>query len=223
MAPLFTRKDIPIAFSMIDAAGRIKPRRDGRHPVDKFFLLWTAFNSIYTTIADRRGYRTRLVVGEDGEVVTSPNGGVSIPEVEPVREREQLYLALEVYSDELKDSLIRHTSTQFFANRVPFWQGKQVKYDALGQRINGVIDLDYTTSKEYPVWSPIDYQIYDRYLEDPENQADRDFLTRQIADLLYTIRKNLVHIGRTFDDGQDLTVFEHGMPLLELIVSFFTQ
>lgn len=223
MAAEFTRQEIPLAYSMIDAASRIKPRRDGRHPVDKFFLLWTAFSSIYTLIADRQGHRTRLVLDDEEKVLTYSNGSVNIPRVEPVSESEQLSLALDAFDDDLKDRLIQHGSTQFFASRIPFWGGKKVERDAFGQRLNGVIDVDYTTSAAYPVWSPIDLPIYASYLENPGNPEERDFLSRQILDLLYTIRKNLVQLDKTFDDAQDIAVYEHGLPLLEMIVAFFTR
>ena len=70
-----------MAYVMVDASGRVKPRRDGRHPVDQYFLFWTAFSAVYATLAHRQGIRTELVRAEDGSVVTRPNGGVRIPEV----------------------------------------------------------------------------------------------------------------------------------------------
>jgi hypothetical protein len=119
---------------MIDAARRVKPRRDGRHPFDKFFLLWTAFHNLFTTVAYRQGCSTQLVVGEDGTIETCTNGNVKIPKVKKVSEREQMYLALREFDDKLKRDLITHESTNFFASRIPYWQGTQIEYDAFGQR-----------------------------------------------------------------------------------------
>jgi len=223
MTVVFESHELPIAHSMIAAANRVRPRRDGRHPYEKFFLLWTAFNNIYTTIADRQGYSTQLIVSDDGTVATCPNGNVRIPKVKPVREREQIYLALGEFDDKLKNKLILHESTKFFINRVPFWQGTRIEQDTFGQRVNGVINVSYTSSPDYPIWSPVDSQIYEGYLANPDNEEDRDFLTKQIIDLLYTVRKNLMHIGRKFDDANDISVVEHALPLLELIVGSFTQ
>ena len=223
MTVVFKRHELPIAYSMIAAAKRVRPRRDGRHPFEKYFLLWTAFNNIYTTIATRKGCSTQLLVADDGTIATCTNGNVKIPKVKPVSEREQLYLALGELDDKLKHNLIAHESTAFFVNRIPFWQGTKMEFDAFAQRVNGVINVNYTSSAQYPVWSPVDFQIYEGYLKKSDNEGDRDFLTRQIVDLLYTVSKNLMHFGRKFDDSNDISVVEHALPLLEIIVASFTQ
>jgi len=223
MTVVFKGHELPIAYSMIAAASRVRPRRDGRHPYDKYFLLWTALNNIYTTIAAREGRSTELVVNDDGTIDTCTNGNVKIPKVKTISEREQIYLALCKFDDKLKHMLILHENIKFFLNRTPFWQGKPIEYDAFGQRVNGVINVETTTSTDYPVWSPVDFQIYEGYMVKPDNEADRDFLTKQIVDLLYTVRKNLMHFGRKFDDSNDIAVVEHALPLLELIVAAFTQ
>ena len=214
----FKNYELPIAQSMVAAARRVKPRRDGRHPYDKYFLLWTAFNNIYSEIAAREGYRTELVRGEDGAVETWLNGNVKIPKVKSIHEREQIYLAVTKFDGKLKDRLILHECTQFFVKRTPFWQGKPIEYDTFGQRVNGVIHVAHTTCVEYPVWSPVDHQIYEGYLDHLEDAEARDFLTRQILDLLYIVRENLMHFSRKFDDSNDIAVIDHALPLLDLIV-----
>lgn len=223
MTVVFKSYELPIAYSMIAAASRVRPRRDGRHPFDKFFLYWTAFNNIYTTIAYRQGLSPQLVVGDDGTVETHQNGNVKIPEVKTVSEKEQISLSLDEFDDKLKSALISHASTRFFVNRIPHWQGTKIEYDAFGQRVNGVINVDHTSRADYPVWSPVDIQIYERYLAKPDDQEDKDFLTKQIVDLLYTVRSNLMHFSRSFDDTNDITVGENALPLLELIVASFIQ
>ena len=50
MEAIFRRHELPVAYTMIAAADRVKPRRDGRHPYDKFYYLWAAFNEIFKTI-----------------------------------------------------------------------------------------------------------------------------------------------------------------------------
>ncbi len=223
MAVVFRRHELPIAYSMIAAANRVRPRRDGRHPFEKFFLLWTAFNNIYTTIASRKGCSIQLVVRDDGTVVTCTNGNVKIPKVTTVSERDQMDIALIEFEEKLKHNLIVHESTSFFANRIPYWQGTQIEYDVFGQRVNGVINVSYTSSIQYPVWSPVDFQIYESYITQPDNKEDRDFLTKQIVHLLYTVRKNLMQISKKFDDANDIAVGENALPLLELIVASFIQ
>jgi hypothetical protein len=208
---------------MIAAARRIRPRRDGRHPFDQYFLFWTAFTNFYTTIAHRKGHTTQIKVNDDGSIVTIANGNVNIPEVVIVSEREQIRLAFQEFGDDLKHTLILHEGTKYFVGRIPFWQGVQIEFDAFGQRVNGVININYTSDSQYPVWSPIDFQHYEKYLEHPDNEENRNFLAKQIVDLLYTIRLNLMHFGKKFDDANDISVVKNALPMLELIVTSFTR
>ena len=223
MTTKFKRYELPLALSMIATARRIKPRRDGRHPYERYFLFWTAFNNIYTTIAYREGLRTELKENEDGSIATTQNGNVNIPEVVVVNESEQIHLAVQELSDELKHSLIHLEGTAYFLQRIPWWDGVNIEHDAFGQRLNGVIHVNHTTEAQYPVWSPIDSQLYAEYLEDPDNAEARDFLARQIVDMLYTIRCNFMHAGRKFDDANDNKVIENALPMLELIISGFIR
>ncbi|MFC2026178.1 hypothetical protein ACFLUC_03185 [Chloroflexota bacterium] len=213
-----------MAYSMIAAARRIRPRRDGSHPFEQYFLFWTAFNSIYASIANREGYSTYIKENDDGSIITIANGNVNIPEVVVVSEHEQIQITFQEFTDDLKHTLVLHEGTKYFAGRTPFWQGTGIKYDAFGQRVNGVINVNYTSDSQYPVWSPIDSQYYEEYLKNPDNEENRDFLARQIVDLLFTVRKNLMHGGtKKFDDANDISVVENALPMLELIVSSFTR
>ena len=223
MTTIFQRYDLPIAYSMIAAARRIRPRRDGNHPFEQYFLFWTAFNNIYTTIAHRKGRRTKIKENEDGSIVTIANGNVNIPEVVIVSEREQILLAFQEFDDDLKRTLILHKGTEYFVGRIPSWQGIKIEFDAFGQRVNGVINVNYTSDSQYPVWSPIDFQLYEEYLENPDNEEYGDLLAQQIVDLLYTIRINFMHGSKRFDDANDIAVVENALPMLELIVTSFTR
>jgi hypothetical protein len=182
-----------------------------------------AFNDIYTTIAYRQGRRTQVKVNDDGVVVTIQNGHVKIPDVIFVRESEQIHLASQEFGDDLKHALILHRGTAHFVRRIPYWQGEKIEFDAFGQRVNGVINVNYTSDNQYPVWSPIDIQYYEEYLEHPDVEGIRTFLAGQIVDLLHTIRINSMHGVKKFDDATDITVVENALPLLELIVTSFTR
>ena len=223
MATKLQRHEIPVAYSMIAVARRIRPRRDGGHLFEQFFLFWTAFSNIYKAIALRKGCRTRIKKRDDGSVVTTADGNVNIPEVVRVGEREQIGLALQEFDDDLKHSLILHPGTRYFVDRTPYWQGTQIEHDAFGQRVNGVINLGHTSDSQYPVWSPIDFQYYEEYLANPDDEKHRSFLAGQIVHLLYTIRENLVHRSQRFDDANDISVVENALPMLELIVTSFTR
>jgi hypothetical protein len=162
-------------------------------------------------------------MNENGSIVTIPNGYVHIPKVVAVSEKEQLRLALQEFDDDAKHALIRHAGTAYFLNRIPYWQGKPIKCDALGQRVNGVINISCTCDNQYPVWSPIDIQYYKKYLENPDDSENRDFLAGQILDLLYTIRSNFMLGSKEFDDANDIKVMENALPMLKLIVTYFMQ
>ncbi len=208
---------------MIATARRIRPRRDGGHIYEHYFLYWTAFNNIYTTIAHREGCRTQIKENADGSVATTANGNVNIPDVVIVSEREQIHLTLKEFDDDLKDCLILHKSTEYFLGRIPYWQGIQIEFDAFGQRVNGVINVNYTSDSQYPVWSPIDFQHYEEYLGNLANEENRNFLTRQIVDLLFTVRKNFMQGSKKLDDANDIAVVENALPMLELIVTSFIR
>jgi len=222
MPTIFQRHELPLAYTMIAAAKRIRPRRDGRHPFEQYFYYWTAFNNIYTTIAQREGCSTHYKKNDDGVILTIKNGNVNIPEVEIVSEKEQIDLALDEFDDGLKDRLILHEGTKYFVYRIPFWDGKPVEVDAFGQRINGVINVDYTSEGQYPVWSPIDIQVYEGYLENPDDEK-RNFLAAQIVELLFTVRNNFMYGGKKFDDANDNKVVENALPMLECIINSFTR
>jgi len=223
MAAILKPNEVPVAYSMIAAAKRVRPRRDGQHPYQEYFYLWTAFNNIYSTLASRKGLRTQLKLNADGSVVTCANGNVKVPEVVEVDERDQVQAAVRACDDELKHNLVLHESTKYFVNRVPYWQGQKIECDAFGQRINGVISVSCTTDSQYPVWSPVDVQYYEAYIDHSADETNRNFLAQQIVELLHTVRKNLMHRGKKFDDSNDIAVIKNALPLLKLIVSSFTR
>ncbi|MBC8509378.1 MAG: hypothetical protein H8D34_31395 [Chloroflexi bacterium] len=78
MAVKLQRSELSIAHSMVVAARRIRPRRDGRHPFEQYFLYWTAFNNIYTLIAQLQGRRTVVKKNADGTIATTANGNVTL-------------------------------------------------------------------------------------------------------------------------------------------------
>jgi len=223
MAIILNLHDIPIAYTMIATAQRVKPRRDGQHPYQQYFYLWTAFDNIYSLLAGREGLEPKLLYNPDGSVARYANGGVNIPIVEEIREEALMQVAIDAFDLDLQHQLIQHESTKYFVHRIPYWQGKKIEHDADGQRVNGVIKVKCTLDAAYPVWSPIDMERYAAYLENPGDDTNRSFLARQIVALLHTVRKNMTLPKRSFDDSNDLSVVVHALPLLEIIISFFTR
>ena len=141
----------------------------------------------------------------------------------PVDERKQIAAARAEFDAGLIQVLIAHPSTGYFVERVPFWGGRKLEQDALGQRLNGLIDVHHTSQAEYPVWAPLDRDAYQRWTAGDSSAEDRALLARQITDLLYTVSRNLTHVGKQFDDGQDIPVYEHALPLVELIIGRFIK
>ena len=189
MVVKFTSTELPVAYSMIRAARRLRKRNDGFHPFEKYIYYWTAFNNIYTTIAYSGGRHTTLKFDANGRVETKQNGSVLIPQVDTIREREQIKLAIEEFDVELRHQLITHPNTIFFVQRNPSWEGNRIARDIRGQMVNGVINVNYTISTDYPVWSPIDVAGYNHYLNNQHDDSARKLLTRQIVDVLYHSEK----------------------------------
>ncbi len=81
-----------------------------------------------------------------------------------------------------------------------------------------------TISEENPVWSPIDKEIYERYISGKRVTEDEiDQLVNEIVNVLYTVRNNLFHGGKRMDDSNDVEVVKMAVPLLLVIVSAFTH
>lgn len=141
----------------------------------------------------------------------------------PIKEKDQINLVFGEFSDELKRRLVEHESTDFFAYRTPHWREREIELDALGQRLNGVINVGYTVATDYPVWSPIDTAQYESYMQGNQDPEVRDTLAKQILDLLYTVRNNALHGGKRADDANDHQVMEQALQLLKLEVEAFLR
>ena len=226
----FDSSEVPVASSMIRAVRRLPS--DITDPLFPFMCYWIAFNNVYVTIADqnfRNGagrQRVKLSLNPDGTNKTEEKGGVYVPKVATMLEKDQIAGALEEFSSELKHDLIVHASTRFFVQRTPKWQGQVIQKDAQGQILNGVLNVGKTIDEAHPNWSPIDTTEYEDYIKNSANgsQADaalQEKLAEQILDVLYTVRNNTFHGGKSADDASDRTVLQHALPLLSMIVHGF--
>jgi len=130
-----------------------------------FMCYWAAFNNIYVTIAERTGRRARLLKNPDGSIKTRQTGHVDIPQVSTVPEREQHTLVFQRFTDHLKQGLVEHNSTRFFAERTPSWRGCPIELDITGRRLNGVLNVGYTVDANHPVWAPIDVVEFAAYFD----------------------------------------------------------
>jgi hypothetical protein len=199
------RYDIPVAVSMIELARMILLQ-----PFQEFICYWTAFNNIYTTIADREGCHARLRRNPDGTLKTRPAtrliGNIKMASVDIPKETAQIDLAFTHFSKELKHRLITHENTRFFVYRVPVWKGQEIEFDTYGQKLNGVLNVGYTADPGYPVWSPIDIQLYENCMNSNQSLTVVDTLAEQILYVLYTVRNNLVHGSKAANDANSRDV-----------------
>jgi len=216
---MFTKEEVPVASSMISFIEGAT--NFDSESIPKFMCLWVAFNNIYTTIGDREGLKPRPKKDKQGNIRVRTYGSVGVPDVEPTRERELLDLSFGKFDNMLKHRLIMHDCTKYFVYRTPRWHNTAIEYDKHGQRVNGVINVGYTTSAKDPVWSPIDESMYESYITDNDNIEHRNELARQILYLIYTIRCNIFHGGKRMDDAYDMEVVKKVIPLLKIIVDYF--
>jgi hypothetical protein len=213
--------EVPVAYSMVALV--VQPSALAFPPFHTFGCYWMAFNNIYVTIADRSGRCARLKKQPDGSLRTRLIANVNIPEVMSVSERHQMDLAFDAFAEDLKHRLIEHPSVRYFVYRTPSWHSQRLEHDAAGQRLNGVLNVGYTVSADHPVWSPIDTQLYERYMGGSQDKEARNVLGKQILNLLYTVRNNTFHGGKRADDANDREVVEQALPLLVMIVKSFLK
>ncbi len=218
MGRVFHRYEVPVAYSLFALTRGIP--HEGYQPFHKYIFLWMAFNNIYTTNAEYRGYVPKLRTRR-GRIITKREGGVNIPEVSGPTEIEQIKLACAELSEELKHSLIMHPNIEFFLHRTPSWHMERLEYDKQRQKLNGVLNVGRTINKDHPVWSPIDISLYTRYKGNNQDVKAKNTLAIEIVNLLYTVRNNLLHGGKRADDANDHQVVEKATPLLKMIVSDF--
>ena len=216
MKEFSNRADVPVAYSMLDLVGK----SSDMDQFQEFMCYWIAFNNIYTVISlekDQRKFQHKA----DGSIETEKNGSVDIPKVKGYhKEGEAIFdYAFDDFSPDLKIYLICHPSTKFFVNRSPKWKGEKIEVDEKGQKLNGVIQLQLTIDRSNPVWSPIDIDAYNRYAVDKKPKAeDQDLLAEQVLGVVYTVRNNAFHAGKTAHEMIEGPVIRHALELLKVIV-----
>ncbi len=209
----FYEIEVPVSISMISLADGAK------HPFQRYFCYWAAFNNIYTLVAERVGLRTILDLDSQGTVKTEQRWAYTFLKVRVPREHEQISQAIQQLDADTKHTLISHQNIRFFVERKP--KGVNNKHDALGQEINGVLNVNRTVNPTSPVWSPINRQEYEKYIAG--DHSGQDTLAEQIVFMLYAIRNNLLHGSKSPGEENDVRVVENALPLLELLVTAFIR
>lgn len=210
----FHEVEVPVAISMLALAERVD------HPFQRYFCYWAAFNNIYTLVGERQGLAPSFELDRNQQRKNEQKWTYTFPKVKTPSEHSQILEAIKQTDIQTKHSLISHPNIPFFVERLP--QGVHSKFDAAGQEINGVLNVNRTINSQSPVWSPINRQEYEKFIG--RDYSGQDVLTEQIVFMLYAIRNNLLHGSKSPGEENDVTVVENGLPLLEtLVVSFIRR
>lgn len=217
------KEEIPIANSMIELAERAD------HLFQRYICYWVAFNNIYTLVSKRLAEELTIAAKYDlipklsrtgGEINYKINEwGYWFPEMKLTSERKQILATTNLMGEKTKNKIVFHRNISFFVDRIP--KGVRSRSDSRGQLINGVLNITRTIESEYPVWSPIDTQVYQRVLKG--DRSEIDILIDQIIMMLYTIRNNLVHGSKNPNEANDNQVVEMALPVLEIVVKSFIK
>jgi len=209
---MFHESEVPIAISMIQLS------EIARHPFQKYFSLWAAFNNVYSLIGRHHGLVVRHELDNKGNARTEQRWGYTFNRVIIPSEKQILIEAVNQLDNVTKDTLIKHENIRFFVDRTP--RGVKGNRDSAGQLINGVLNIARTVDPNLPIWSPIDKPKYEKYITG-EDASSRSILAEQIVFMLYTIRNNLVHGSKNMDEANDIEVVNYALPLLEVIIRSF--
>jgi hypothetical protein len=215
---MFYEQEVPVAYAMVRLAW--DRYNLGAHPLELFSLYWVAFNNIYIAASSREGLRPIVVLGAGGLPETRVVAGVRVARIRLTPEREQIACAVRAFSADLRRMLIGHPSTEFFATRTPIWRGQPIATDGAGQRLNGVLDVGRTLDAVNPVWAPIDRDALAAHAANPGDDPGHA-LASQLVNVLYAVRNNTFHGGKSPDDASDREVLGRALPLIQMIVASF--
>lgn len=216
----FYRPDLPVAASMLQLASSIEVKPRTSQVIPHFMCVWVSFNNIYTKLwhacRDRQGADNQpasiFACSEDPTIELKQH---------PKYERQELEHVFAHFTSELKAELLHHSSTTFFAKRtctIP--AAARLLPDV--PRSNGVLNINRSTST-CPAYTPIDTAALRRFRSDPTLAAERDLVSRQAFEIVYTVRNNIFHGGKSATNSNSLRVTANALNLLDLIVADFIR
>lgn len=206
------RSDVPVAAAIADLAASLHGR-----PVAAFVCYWIAFANLCQVLARSNGVKAHFGLRQNGTLRMHKLGGLTMAEVYPPRWEQQMDSAFASLSEDLRHRLVSHPNVRFLVFRVPEIDGKPLRQDAHHQHPNGILDAGCTLDARYPVWSPIDLELYRHYVGGQQSPEVRDTLARQILSALWTLYRNLEGAGVDRAEAGDVLVAQ-ALPLLELVV-----
>ncbi|HEV2294703.1 MAG TPA: hypothetical protein VGR35_12685 [Tepidisphaeraceae bacterium] len=84
-----------------------------------------------------------------------------------------------------------------------------------------MIKLSFTLNRNDPVWAPIHPAAYAQWRGGNQTPAIAAELTRQIVDVVYSVRNNTFHGGKEPEDENAQRVVMNATALLKLILAEF--
>jgi hypothetical protein len=206
--------EIEVAGSMLELARR------SFNIFPQFMCTWISFNNIYTTV----WYKCREMQLPDPTLTTpvlcSHKPTLMLTAKLTKQERTLLDHAFAHFSDDVKHELVLHPSTAFFAHRSPRFQNGEVYVDNVGRHANGVVNIGRSTKYDIEC-STISIPEYELYVANQDGTQLRDLVSLQVLNVVYTVRNNIFHGGKSANDDKDRKVVDKALPLLELIVRDF--
>src|SRR5450759_1936430 len=108
---------IPVAYSMLELSRRSSTSYKEYDLFQQYMCYWIAFNNIYATIGDDAG---KVAEPEPEKNAVPPRekrvvrNGFTFVKMKVPADRDLVYLVFDYFSEELKDQLIKHGSTDYF-------------------------------------------------------------------------------------------------------------
>ena len=152
----YDKDDFAVACSMV----RWIDANPTAAPIHVYASYWMAFNNIYVTLADFSRKGPALKRDSNGIVKTQQLYGCDMPKLERVTEWDQIDIAAEELADDAKAELVEHENVAFFVRRSPVFDRYPLEKNKAGQKLNGVLNVGYSLSKDYPVWSPVSQEAH---------------------------------------------------------------
>ena len=145
MNAIFKRGELPVADKMLD----LIDKRLAEHPFQQFMCFWIAFNNIYTTNSYTLGKSAQLIKDDHGTIYRDDLfSSFQMPSVSlRTSEKDQIVKITKETTIEFQRSLISDEHIQFFVNRNPIWNGREIEHDIRGQELNGVININKTVDE----------------------------------------------------------------------------
>ncbi|HEY4312833.1 MAG TPA: hypothetical protein VGN12_25510 [Pirellulales bacterium] len=201
----FDRIEAPVAFSMVDHLDH--PTQQPTCVFARYACCWMAFNNIY-------------FVALRGKLATNPKYCQDRkPHEMPSEKCHLTFIASQIVPGVLQQ-VIESPSFEFFLTRRPTSLHGNVP-DIQGVPPNGVTNIARSIYANVPKVSGLDRTIAGRVGTKNQLATDEGAVAAELVMMLYTIRNNMFHGGKEFDDPNANEVLREAYVILRNIVDSF--